>query len=103
MDRGAWRATVHGVAEVRSPCAWRGGAQSNNDHLEMGALGSFKIYFFSLPVTARLLVFTMLAGLVAFKATKMLGRAGGGINWPSQNALMYRTVFWTLWERERVG
>lgn len=60
--------------------------KSNNDHLEMGALGSFKIYFFSLPVTARLLVFTMLAGLVAFKATKMLGRTGGGINWPSQNA-----------------
>lgn len=59
--------------------------KSNNDHLEMGALGSFKIIFF-FPATARLLVFTMLAGLVAFKATKTLGRAGGGINWPSQNA-----------------
>ena len=60
--------------------------KSNNEHLEMGAFRSFKISF-SPPVTARLLVFTMLAGPMASKATTiMLGRAGGGINWPSQNA-----------------
>ena len=118
-DRGAWRATVHGVTKSRTRlkqlsthAIFKNTPHLLSSKLHSGAsvqeqfllgtlshhratcpLGTRRQHFLSPPVHFWLFVCPL--GFFKLQVTAFILK--------QSITLMYRTVLWTLWERERVG